>query len=287
MSLQIGDHVVAQKPGYTHHGLYIGNGQVIHYPGLDETHRPRPVEVATLDRFADGKPIFIKRHADRRFDGPSAVDRARQRLGACDYHLLANNCEHFVNWCIDGDHRSDQVDRGMTAASCSMVVGAAAAGRAAVARAGKVEGLSAPGIMSGLRAVGDPVGLGPVGGLLVLTGVSAVAGALVTNTAMLRDSPAHDPDERKARQNGRTSGYAAGAIAILLVLGLVSELGAVKGVSASGLSAGLSALGRPLSGGMATGIGIAVAIPLAAILITAYVVYRMSKHDKDGAPATA
>lgn len=287
MPLQIGDHVVAQKPSYTHHGLHIGDGQVIHYPGLDETHRPRPVEVATLDRFADGKPIFIKRHIDRRFDGPSAVARARQRLGACDYHLFANNCEHFVNWCIDGDHHSDQVERGMTAASCGMIVGATTAGRAAIARAGKVEGLSAPGIMSGLRAVGDPVGLGPAGGLLVLTGVSAVAGALVTSIAVLGDSPAHDPDERKARQNGRTAGYAAGALAIPLVLYLISELGAVKGLSASGISTGLSALGRPLNGGMAAGIGIAVAIPLGVTLIAAYVVYRMSKHENDDAPATA
>jgi len=24
--------------------------------------------------------------------------------------LASNNCQHFVNWCIEGEHRSEQVD---------------------------------------------------------------------------------------------------------------------------------------------------------------------------------
>lgn len=33
MSLQRGDHLVSSRLGYSHHGLYVGNNQVIHYQG--------------------------------------------------------------------------------------------------------------------------------------------------------------------------------------------------------------------------------------------------------------
>ena len=31
--MQVGDHLVTPRTGYTHHGLYMGNQQVIHYEG--------------------------------------------------------------------------------------------------------------------------------------------------------------------------------------------------------------------------------------------------------------
>jgi len=36
-------------------------------------------------------------------------------LGEHDYHLLVNNCEHFVLWCIEGRHDSPQVNHASTA----------------------------------------------------------------------------------------------------------------------------------------------------------------------------
>lgn len=50
--------------------------------------------------------------------GPArSVARARSRLGESRYSLVFNNCEHFVNWCIEGESRSQQVEAVLTGAS--------------------------------------------------------------------------------------------------------------------------------------------------------------------------
>jgi hypothetical protein len=38
------------------------------------------------------------------------VRRARSRLGENRYRFLSNNCEHFSEWCVNGEHRSPQVE---------------------------------------------------------------------------------------------------------------------------------------------------------------------------------
>ncbi|WP_429195258.1 lecithin retinol acyltransferase family protein, partial [Aeromonas veronii] len=40
-----------------------------------------------------------------------SLARAHQRLGERAYNLQFNNCEHFVTWCIQGVHHSEQVDQ--------------------------------------------------------------------------------------------------------------------------------------------------------------------------------
>jgi hypothetical protein len=38
------------------------------------------------------------------------IQRARSRVGEDCYRLLTNNCEHFCEWCLRGEHRSYQVE---------------------------------------------------------------------------------------------------------------------------------------------------------------------------------
>jgi hypothetical protein len=38
------------------------------------------------------------------------INRARSRVGEDRYRLLTNNCEHFCEWCLHGEHRSYQVE---------------------------------------------------------------------------------------------------------------------------------------------------------------------------------
>jgi hypothetical protein len=45
------------------------------------------------------------------------VHRARARLGEDRYNVLTNNCEHFCEWCVQGEPRSHQVD-GLLAGCC-------------------------------------------------------------------------------------------------------------------------------------------------------------------------
>ena len=52
--LPIGAHIVTRRHGYTHHGIYAGVGQVVHYAGLSRGLRGGPVEETSLSRFAAG-----------------------------------------------------------------------------------------------------------------------------------------------------------------------------------------------------------------------------------------
>ena len=103
-------HLITPRAFYTHHGIYIGNGRVIHYAGLARGLWRAPVEEVSLDRFARGRALRIRR--DRRlFDCGEVVERARSRLGERRYRVLTNNCEHFCAWVLLGECRSRQVER--------------------------------------------------------------------------------------------------------------------------------------------------------------------------------
>jgi len=95
--------------GYTHHGIYAGEGKVIHYGALLYSMIRRPVEEVSLATFAEGRPVFVVTHAEGAFEVAEILRRARSRLGEKHYRLLTNNCEHFVEWCLHDVHRSFQV----------------------------------------------------------------------------------------------------------------------------------------------------------------------------------
>jgi hypothetical protein len=103
-------HVVTCRFGYTHHGVHVGNGRVIHYSGLSRGWRGGPVEEVSLAEFARGHRIRVRIDAAVRFDPETIVARARSRLGENGYRALSNNCEHLCAWCICGESRSRQID---------------------------------------------------------------------------------------------------------------------------------------------------------------------------------
>lgn len=96
-NLDCADHICVRRfspTPYTHHGLYLGFGLVIHY----DFNR---VCIVTLEQFAKGQPICLVNSV---VDYPKEVVmvRALSRLGEENYHLITNNCEHFVRWCRNG-----------------------------------------------------------------------------------------------------------------------------------------------------------------------------------------
>jgi hypothetical protein len=95
--------------GYTHHGIYAGEGKVVHYGALMYDVIRKPVEEVSIDAFAEGRFIFVVAHAEAVFEAAEVIRRARSRLGEKRYRLLSNNCEHFVEWCLHNEHRSFQV----------------------------------------------------------------------------------------------------------------------------------------------------------------------------------
>ena len=105
----LGAHLITQRRGYEHHGIYAGNGMVIHYAGFAKSAHRGPVEEVALEQFADGHELAVRPHPFPKFSGEETVPRARTRLGENSYRLLTNNCEHFCAWCLLGESRSEQV----------------------------------------------------------------------------------------------------------------------------------------------------------------------------------
>lgn len=108
--LPLGAHLTTPRRGYVHHGIYAGEGRVIHYGGFDRHFRRQPVEEVSLDEFTQGRRLFVKSWVARRYTGAACVARARSRLGEDRYRFFSNNCEHFCEWCIAGSSRSTQVE---------------------------------------------------------------------------------------------------------------------------------------------------------------------------------
>ena len=105
--LQPGDHLVVNIDvlGITeHHGLYIGNGDAIHLCA-----HAQQVILSCLATFSDDGEIRVKRHAPY---PQSAINYAKSQLNKRGYDVTTNNCEHFVNCCIEQRHTSNQVSNG-------------------------------------------------------------------------------------------------------------------------------------------------------------------------------
>lgn len=108
----IGSHLKVARFGYSHHGIYIGNGQVIHYAGFCEAFRSGPIEIATLATFQGrAKTIEVIEYNHQYFSSNEIVARAKSRLAENSYNLIFNNCEHFACWCVTGKSISQQVKK--------------------------------------------------------------------------------------------------------------------------------------------------------------------------------
>jgi hypothetical protein len=124
----IGSHLVTPRIGYTHHGIYVGNKEVIQYSGFSgesfnsddivpiDTTKRSPVEKVHLKDFTQGKDYSIEDHPHATYSADEIVKRAHQRLNESEYNLVFNNCEHFANWCIYGIKESNQVNNAVRVA---------------------------------------------------------------------------------------------------------------------------------------------------------------------------
>ena len=103
--LEIGDHIRVKRPYYYHHGVYVGDGMVIHFTGEqnDSVLEPEKVLVrkTTLEFFANGeivekaKPGFFEKRYVK--NAKNIVEEAEKLIGEGNYDFLHNNCEDFAN----------------------------------------------------------------------------------------------------------------------------------------------------------------------------------------------
>lgn len=133
LKFPLGSHLSARRLGYSHHGIYLGGEDVIHYAGGADglLSKDGTIEITSLSSFSGGEPVSVIPHANSRYSGPEAARRAQERLGEDSYNLVLNNCEHFANWCIEGNPSSPQVIRAVVAVgthhATSIAVGSLAA----------------------------------------------------------------------------------------------------------------------------------------------------------------
>ncbi len=113
----LGDHLKSPRFGYTHHGIYIGDGYVV------ENTR-NGTNLVSLEEFSRGHAIEVVIHKDRAFDRQESCKRALLCVGEDKYNLINYNCEHFVNWCINGKYQSSQVKNTVAAISSAAVIAA-------------------------------------------------------------------------------------------------------------------------------------------------------------------
>jgi hypothetical protein len=106
-----GAHLVSPRIGFVHHGIYLGDGKVIHCGAVSRLLPRGPVEEVSLQEFRRGRAVAVRGGVPPKYDTREILDRARSRLGENDYRIFSNNCEHFCEWCLRGQHRSYQVDR--------------------------------------------------------------------------------------------------------------------------------------------------------------------------------
>lgn len=90
-----GDHILVQRPGYAHHGIFKDREHVYE-------KSKKGVRVVTLEEFAAGDVpmLYVE---DTIYKPKEIIKRAKACLGERKYNLFINNCQNFATWCRLGD----------------------------------------------------------------------------------------------------------------------------------------------------------------------------------------
>lgn len=150
--LALGDVVRFNRGEYSHVGIYIGRGKVIHL--WSPTEHDFQVRIDTLRRvlLSDAQSDAEHYHeyaaltalpecytdeldermlADHQLDPlprQEVVQRAMEKLGERDYDYLSYNCEHFVTWARYGFGASPQVTSHTNHVLAGAMIGAVVGG---------------------------------------------------------------------------------------------------------------------------------------------------------------
>jgi hypothetical protein len=277
-----GDHIFVSRETYSHHGIDLGDGTVVHRApprpasislfGAVASKSQAEVRRATLGEFAGGRAVWVREYPGG-FDADTVVKRALSRCGERGYHLADNNCEHFACWCKTDRHHSEQV-RNVAAqvVGSAGVVTAVGAGLGLVSASGPVAGLTASGAGAGLSAVGQALGGGPAAGLIALVAVPAVA-SVVAVRSVLADDGSCAAKEREARAAGRVAGVGGVTAGAVAAISAVAAAG-VPGLSAVGIATGLTALG---AGNAAVGLAGVLGFPAVVTLGAGWLAYKLCR----------
>ena len=118
IDLYPGAHIRVKIKNYYHHGIYIGNDEVVQFGHpFNVNEDPKNVLVirSPIEDFA-GPANFIevyqysKKELKLKNKDEDIIKIALSHLGEGGYNILENNCEHFANRCIFNKAKSEQVE---------------------------------------------------------------------------------------------------------------------------------------------------------------------------------
>jgi hypothetical protein len=137
-----GQQLLAKRGIYEHHGIGIEGGYVVHFgtPEQKSQNWGNQICIVRYETFKKGSEVLpVNYRRERAFDLVQTRNRALNSLGIPQYHLLANNCEHFATWCVTGVKRSVQVENIGKVLGGLVVAGATALFISALENAEKAE----------------------------------------------------------------------------------------------------------------------------------------------------
>jgi hypothetical protein len=153
---------------YQHHGVHLGDNSVVHFTDPNPTDgRPNPTahrvihtdfaeflksnQAVDCDTAKREGLVQIVRHR-RSLPADQIRQRAIEMVGAGDYHLVWNNCEHFANWCLTGYAESRQVNQALKYSTSVFIKSLACAG----GKAGMKRALAGSAALAICRSASSP-----------------------------------------------------------------------------------------------------------------------------------
>ena len=108
--LNQGDHIYVRRKSllYSHHGIYAGEGIVIHFKGAEKEKKDPVVRKTEIEKFLKGGKLK-RRDYKKRLPHAETLRIAKEHLSKTGYSLAFNNCEHFATYCAIGKKRSKQI----------------------------------------------------------------------------------------------------------------------------------------------------------------------------------
>jgi hypothetical protein len=176
-----GQHLEVARTFYNHHGIYIGNNQVVHYSSppsaksdgvgieqiLGADSLVNAIHIAEVKSFSlDGSPLAVTYDRDNVYPPMKIVARALSRVDENGYNLWGNNCEHFARWCTIAESESLQINF-IKKTFNTLVAGTVGVAKGAATGHGSAVGLAKLATMAGVT-----------GGAILVSPVTITAGAV-------------------------------------------------------------------------------------------------------------
>ena len=106
--LNLGDHIYVRRLVYSHHGIYAGDGDVIHYTGEEKEKKDPLIRETDIEAFLKAGKLR-RRDYKKRLPPSETLSIAKKHLSDNSYSLAFNNCEHFATYCATGKRKSRQL----------------------------------------------------------------------------------------------------------------------------------------------------------------------------------